>query len=115
MPECPVAENIKREHGAPTGGDRLSPPPAKHNVKADGFLPDSKAEKRVQARAAAFVRAYGSVTLKDIRDMGCNTPAKVVYRLREKGILLGKDFDRWEQGAKGRYKRYRGIKIDVEV
>jgi hypothetical protein len=68
----------------------------------------SASEKQHQAWAADYLRKHGSITLRDIRLRGCNSPAKVIFRLRKAGVVLPKEQDTWHQNAKGdgRHKRY---------
>ena len=52
------------------------------------------------------VERHRSITLKDIRDRGCNSPAKVIHRLRKLGVVMPKSADTRECSRKGRYQRY---------
>lgn len=80
--------------------------PASEGKCKVGFLPPSDNELKVQAKAQAFVIKHGSITLKDIVNMGCNQPAKLLHRLRKLGVVKPMEFDKWEQGKSGRFKRY---------
>lgn len=73
-----------------------------------GVAPPSRSERQHQAWAQDYLRMHGSITLRDIRLRGCNSPSKVVFRLRALGVVLPKHTDKMETNANGngQHKRY---------
>ena len=81
------------------------------------FAP-SENEMQVQAKAIAHLKRTGRITIEDCRRLGTSYGTKIIFRLREKGLLQPVGHakgERWANNAsgKGRHKVYllkRGAK-----
>jgi hypothetical protein len=76
--------------------------------KAKLLEPTTK-QKQIKAVVAGILRDKGSITAWDIIKLGTTDGHKVVFRLREEGVI---DRDAWEPNANctGRHKRYYASK-----